>query len=431
MFSARRLGVLCGILVAIGAATADAATISLRAVKHNGATITPTGNLAIVPNDLIETEIYISGWGGELPFPDGVRTVQAELTGRIGFQSGENGTVLPSGWVAPLTPIPCSVDADCTADTRYPICGEPNTGCRGAGHDPELGAFITISRPDYVFNGLDSIFAVDLSNPNYRYAVTATRGDVTVDTGVARYVGTLIVRASANACGVFTVGFQSANSFIAGGLDPTNRVPLSSLQPLVLTVGSCALQLLDCDPNHCITDSRQPHQLDNAAARETMNNFVAHFSGPTVGLAAASFTITQVPPVGVLPGFTSVTNVGNDSTIVLNRRINANVYTCIRHNLSNKQCCFGVLPGDADGLLIPPEPPNRTYRTQPNDIFAIIDNLEGEIVPALTPEKCDMDRSNLCTPADLLREVDMLTGANAFIIYNDSSLPECPEMVIR
>lgn len=415
MLSARGLGLFCGVVIGLSAAMADAATVSLRAVKRNGAAITPTNNLVIAPNDLIEAEIFLSGWGSELP--NGVRTVQMALAGLVGVQSGDNGTVLPEGWVAPLDVIPCSVNADCL-DARYPVCTGAETGCRATTHNPDLGAFVTSSRTDYLFNGLGNIFGVDTNILNYRYFALAT-DDVTVDTGVARYVGTLIVRATANACGVFTFGFQNDFTFITNFDQSITIFPVP--QPLVLTVGSCALQLLDCDPDHCVTDSRQPHDLDNTSARQTINTFVATFSGSSANIAAANFVISQVPNNGPLPGFQSITNSGNSSTIVLNRRLNTNVYTCFRHILSNKQCCFGVLPGDADGSL----------RTQPTDTFELIDNLDGLVLPRLIAEKCDLDRSALCTPADILREVDMLTGANAFVIYNDSSLPACPSMVIR
>lgn len=420
MLSARGLGLMCGVAFGFGVASADAATISLRAVKRNGGAIPATNNLSIIPNDEVEADIFVSGWGNEIPSPDGVRLFQTGLLGVAGFQSGDNGVVLPNGWQSSLTPIECTVDADCTADARYPICGDPRTGCRAAGHDPDLGAFITLTRPDYLFSGLSSILGVDNSSLNYRYFALAETGR-TVDTGVPRYVGTLVMRTSANACGVFTVGFNNSDSesFLAN-FDNTIQIALTS-QPLVLTVGSCALQLLDCDPDHCFTDSRIPHQPDNAAAKLTMNQFVAHFSGPTTGLAAANFQITQIPPVGPLPAFASFTNVGNDSSILLNLRLNKNVYTCVRHILSNKQCCFGVLPGDADSSL----------RTQPVDTFELIDNLDGEVLPRLLPEKCDVDRSFLCTAADLLMEVDLLNGAGAFVPYNDASLPVCPNMVIR
>ncbi|MEK7757523.1 MAG: hypothetical protein AAB385_09975, partial [Planctomycetota bacterium] len=83
----------------------------------------------------------------------------------------------------------------------------------------------------------------------------------------------------------------------------------------------------------------------------------------------------------------------------------------------NKRCCMGSLPGDVDGNGI----------NDGNDGFELLDNLSGNVIPGLAIEKCDIDRSRLCTPADLLMLVDLLNDEwlCGFVPCEDS-LPICP-----
>ena len=92
------------------------------------------------------------------------------------------------------------------------------------------------------------------------------------------------------------------------------------------------------------------------------------------------------------------------ATISFQPRIQQTHWTCFRDKGSNKRCCMGSLPPDADNNRI----------SQPDDVFELLDNLQGFVIPALTVEKCNIDRSTLCTGADLLMAVDVLTGADAF-----------------
>lgn len=179
-------------------------------------------------------------------------------------------------------------------------------------------------------------------------------------------------------------------------------------------------QLLDCDPNHCNVDARMPNDPQDADIFLTNDTFAFHYNAPVVELIAASYEVSMLPVGGTLPVVLIVTAAGNDATVVLDRPIRPNRYTCIRDIAIDQRCCFGVLPGDADDSLI----------SQPTDLFEIIDNLAGSVAPPLPPEKCDIDRSNRCTGADLLMEVDVLNGAGALQPYNGSSLPDCPSSVV-
>jgi hypothetical protein len=64
-------------------------------------------------------------------------------------------------------------------------------------------------------------------------------------------------------------------------------------------------------------------------------------------------------------------------------------------------------------------------RSQPADILTLIDNLNGLIQPSLPVHQCDIDRSGLCVPTDLIAEIDLLNG-NGYPNQNGKSLEACP-----
>ena len=137
---------------------------------------------------------------------------------------------------------------------------------------------------------------------------------------------------------------------------------------------------------------------------------------------SSDFEVTQIPcdVTPYPPVISSVTwEAGNTVAIHLSEPVQPNRWTCLRHIASNKRSCVGFLPGDANS--------NRT--ALPNDIFDIIDNLNGLRIPPLQLHQCDIDRSGVCAPADILSEIDLLNGANVFPVQNGRTLPPCPSMI--
>jgi hypothetical protein len=78
--------------------------------------------------------------------------------------------------------------------------------------------------------------------------------------------------------------------------------------------------------------------------------------------------------------------------------------------------CVGWLPADANG----------DGTSSPVDILAIIDNLNSRLEPPLEIWQCDINRSSLCEPSDILRLIDLLNGAGVYDSWNGQSLPACP-----
>jgi len=425
-----------GLGVLAGGTVVEASVFSLKAVKKNDGAIAPTASLSVVGGDKIEAEIFLSGWAGDLPA--GVKRWQANIDA-LGYISGTNGKLTPDGWCAPRDSIECTLSSTCPTD--YPICVTAPLayGCTRAGFNPTLGAFINtnpLSRTDFIFANIDNVVSVDLSSLYYRYYGAVTTEGSVLDTLGPRYLGTLVLRVSANACGTFGIAFQGGSQTLIEDAQGARGSP--TLQPLLLTVpaSDCARLLVSCNPAHCNGDARIAHDRLDPNLRKNANTIVMSFSKPTTGMAAADFEITLVPvvPGDILPSISLVTpNVVDPriTTVTLTRRIRQTRWTCIRDKGSNRRCCMGSLPGDADNNRI----------SQSGDTFEIFDNLNGGVSPALAIEKCDTDRSLLCTPADLLMVVDLLNGADAFIEVDGDTLPlfypdplhpnpayECPEM---
>ncbi len=393
--------------------TAYAAEFSLKAVAINGVPIAPTSSPTVTPGDEVETEVYLAGWGDELP--GGIGTYEFKLDMLSGYNSGQNGTVLPCGWDAPPAAFtPCESPDDCSPE--YPVCGD--SGCQGLDHDPTQCAFVNVQHPDFLFAGLQVIADVSTRAINYDYFGTLFESAIVTDDGTPTYCGTLRLSVASHACGIFSFGFVPESTFVAGTQVPPKAFPGLG-QPLVLTVEPCVL-LLGCDPGHCEIDARIPHNPNNVTERYNTRTIKLEFDSSAEAMTSADFQVTLVPDSGVLTSVSSVTADGNAATIELNRRIAARQWTCIYHIDSRRQCCVGSLPADV----------NWNRLSLESDVTRLKDNLLGDVEPTLRFEQCDTDRSGACLPADMLMAVDLLNGAQFFEPpYIESSLPVCPPQI--
>lgn len=66
---------------------------------------------------------------------------------------------------------------------------------------------------------------------------------------------------------------------------------------------------------------------------------------------------------------------------------------------------------------------NSNTGANPADILDLIDNLNGILAIPLNPWQCDIDRSGICAPADIISEIDLLNGTNGFRTWNGTSKP--------
>lgn len=410
--------VAVGLGVLAAGSVADASVMSLKAVKQTRGGVDtpfspPRSNLAVLGGDIIEAEILLSNWANDFPMPTtGVRIFQARIN-QAGYLANDNGHLTPLGWCRPFSPIACP--PDCPA--AFPTCDEsPFIGCRCTnGHNPALGGFITHTRSDFLLFNLDPIREVDLAFLGYKYFALAPDSAV-LDVGATKYLATLKVTVSANACGTFIVGFDPDQTFIGDAADPANT-SIPTFQSLTLDVSDCARQLLSCDPVHCNIDARKATNPKTGAA-ENRNAIEMTFSKSTAGMAAGDFEVSLLPVAeGELPpNITAVTQDAgnpNKTRVVFIPRMRQSRWTCFLDKSSRKRCCMGSLPGDV----------NNSQISNLQDVFEAVTNLNGGINPILAVDKCDTDRSLLCAPADLLMVVDLLNGADLFDPKLNKTLP--------
>ena len=172
-------------------------------------------------------------------------------------------------------------------------------------------------------------------------------------------------------------------------------------------------------PGHCAIDAREPHDINDAAARNGWDRMVLSFScDPALASLTASDFSVRVDPAGAAPGVANVVidSVLNTATVLLDDMITPKSWTCIAHPGSGGEWCMGYLPADA----------NQNALTASNDINALIDSINlvpGRILPLYAS---DINRSTVITGADILRLIDLLNGAGAFDPWITKSLPSCP-----
>jgi hypothetical protein len=103
-------------------------------------------------------------------------------------------------------------------------------------------------------------------------------------------------------------------------------------------------------------------------------------------------------------------------TVVFDRIITMQAWTCVRYNPSGQRVCMGWLPGDV----------NSDRTSSPVDILAVIDNLNNQVDPPYELHQCDVDRSDVCGPSDILRVIDLLNGADVYDEWVNQTLLPCP-----
>jgi IPTL-CTERM motif len=211
--------------------------ISLKAVAINGNPIVPTNNVTVARGDIVEAEIWLSCWGADVGL---LRGYQAILEGHDAVVSGDAGLVLPVGWDAPLQLIPCNSMPDCPFGTT---CSAGQ--CKGPNHLPSLGAFIDMTRADYVLRDIDPLPIIGTTTLHYLIGGVARDFTGATDDGQPKYGGTVLLEVGNDACGEFTFDFITKSIFLISEFFPPDGsfTVVPGTQPLLI-------QTLDCDCNN-------------------------------------------------------------------------------------------------------------------------------------------------------------------------------------
>ena len=203
---------------------------------------------------------------------------------------------------------------------------------------------------------------------------------------------------------------------------PTPFGPLIILAGMLASpAGTQVLEIVSSFPPDGAIDARQPSNLDGSNP-VGWDSIELTFDGDASGLTPEDFTVCST--VGSAPTVDSVMSDGNIVTLTLSGFIPPGAWTVFMHNASGTASVLAYLPavmnGDGTAASI--------------DILHVIDGLNGVLDPPLAIWQCDVARSGMCVPSDILRVIDLLNGAEAFDAWNGVSLgpvPEtCPEVEV-
>jgi hypothetical protein len=173
-----------------------------------------------------------------------------------------------------------------------------------------------------------------------------------------------------------------------------------------------APSLLAAEPEACSVDARQPADPDGFVANDWWTAVTLTFDGSTVGALPEDFT-AETDPGGVAVAVDEVIPVGDTAEVRFGEVIPAGEWTCLFHRASASEVCLGSLPGDVGGDRL----------TDEVDVGMLIGCLNDG---GCDPWQCDLDRQGICTPADVTRWVDLVTGAGVYDPWQDVSLTACP-----
>ena len=460
-------------------------------------------------------------------FPDTCDPDVCKKSPRMGgFQWTIDSSTYSNGGTSPgLVPaeLACTTDADCACGYReipgdfndcadfatFGFCTCLASVCDGGVCDFDGIAYIdSSSLTNYVFFSEAESSAMSFSTLNFAWASVLTANSVSeekfrcsagthapcdfdaecpqgtceLDASSPYYMGTLLLEATSDACGTFTVDFDH---------DPNNTgikddlgTPFGNLIIEALTLdfgdvescddgdpctdfdkscsgGECAGTPIVCPdgqtcvdgncesecgfntrsltgaywadadppvadpaarPGNCAIDAREPHSINDAGATNGWDRLVLQFDCDPTALASSLLPsdFTRLTDPFSLPPF--IVDFPADS---VENTITLQLSRQISPNFYT--CITHTESGNSWCAGYLPADASQDGLSASNDINALIDSINlvpGRILPI---HASDINRSNQITGADILRLIDLLNGASDFDPWITKSLPDdCP-----
>jgi hypothetical protein len=352
--------------------------------------------------------------------PDAQRLLAFQAS--VDFEPACNA-IAPFKWERPCSSaddVNCFTNDDC--GVLYPICG-PFGVCQGANHAPQEASFICPPAPstcpiDYVFLGRSELPATDTSSLVFRYGSTLLTPPG-IPYSSEKYFGTLTLSPRPTGCGTVSIGLQSPTSSNFFDENSLSIGPLD-LEGLTFVMPTCVCKEIQnivsaAIPERCSIDARQGSEPDSSAPAGWTTAVVQLDCENAAGVEAGDFTIREFPGNPIGNPTTVVTDVPEQGWVTLTfPDTQAGVWTCIKFkNDDAGEVCLGGLPGDS----------NLSGTVEPSDVTVLIDCIAGA---TCTPQQCDMDRSDVCGVSDLVRQIDLMGGAQDYDSWLGTSLDSCP-----
>ncbi|MCH7591465.1 MAG: hypothetical protein IH989_01620 [Planctomycetes bacterium] len=184
---------------------------------------------------------------------------------------------------------------------------------------------------------------------------------------------------------------------------------------------SCVISILSSTPESGAIDARQPSEPEPTAPEAIVltgwDQFDVDFTGNPALLAPQDFVVELNPGgAGVaVPSIVGVVVTGTGAVIQLDQPIPVGQWTIVRHLSSNTITWLGNLPGDVNANAVV---------VGSFEVSAMVGCLNSPGTCNLW--QCDANRSGACTPADLLRLIDIVTDIGAYAGLGAGSLPVFP-----
>ncbi len=404
-------------------------TYMVLAAAINGQRISPpTATILASPGDMITAEIFLRCWSqGDHPPGDlhVLRAYQATLSA-ASFFNEVTGSIKPKNFDQITDPM-----QRCPRDALVP---QPPAN--------PMAAFMDTNHPEFIFAGCGTFGSVDTRRCGYRFGNAIAPGCPSPATfcpeppNAPKYAGTVILNASNDARGEFNICLDDRDvsdthpgpdlSFLSRQLQPGEAgsdhiVPLHFECLKVTVVPSTCAQISSSDPPDGSIDARQSRNLDgsNPTGIQQLDLTFRFDQGCDVSdIEHSGFSVSTEPP-GMAPTVVDLDMVDSDTIRVrLSDPIPPNKWTRISYDDGDAvtDTCIGYLSGDVNG----------DQMADSDDVNRLVQCLNGG---GCEPHQRNIDRStgpHAFNPQDLVRELDVLNGANSLGPQEGMMLPASP-----
>lgn len=279
--------------------------------------------------------------------------------------------------------------------------------------DSAASVFIETLRTDYLFGAIPSASSAytPLTGPEFLGFAFDPDKFGEVDDDLPRYLGTMLLQASADASGTFIIKFADPELNLLW----TGSALYGDYQNLYLNFPGSIPQCTALTSAPAMIDARQPHAITNALPSLGSKSYDLTLSDPcdVATLDTNAFNLSLFPADTSPPRLILVSGTHQTATLTLDRPIPTGHWLCLARS-DESSACIGILPGDADG--------NGLSNTEDVQLSLAALNT-STAYPVLS---IDTNRSGVHTAEDALRLIDLLNGAGAFTPWLSAQLPGLP-----
>ena len=181
--------------------------------------------------------------------------------------------------------------------------------------------------------------------------------------------------------------------------------------------GTCADVVTFLEPAAGTVDARQPNAPKNPSAQLGIDTIKVQGTPGTEVLGC--WSLREIDDGGSPNAITGIDDHGDGTfTLHLARPITPGSITTVSATLDDGSVVsaqYTSHPGNVNGDISADE----------NDVLLLLDSLSGTVSPPLDQFNSDIDHSGQSSPADILRLIDLLNGADGYNSWLGTTRPDC------